>query len=111
VDSQIALAMIASLTSLAVAVGGIPLNYLIAKRLRREQDLDMMSHYRDPLLQAAKVVRTDRLVALEGAIVDLINFLDPDNVRYPLRRPGRVSEISSEEAAASGTQSWGKDMI
>jgi hypothetical protein len=251
--------MIASLTSLAVAVGGIPLNYLIAKRLRREQGLDMMSHYRDPLLQAAadlrsrlltilaedflgrffvngkdaqkiyairhtlfvfaeflcwmeilrqgvsfldlgddarnrklmkhitvirrvmfdnqmdplfsvvmgyqralgevmirpddpsrvrdrqcigyaefcsrletdstfarwfdglaadipelarrKVVRTDRLVALEGAVVDLIDFLDPDNVRYPLRRPGRVSEISSEEAAAWGTQSWGKDMI
>jgi hypothetical protein len=259
VDSQIALAMIASLTSLAVAIGGIPLNYLIARRLRREQDLGMMSHYRDPLLQAAadlrsrlltilaedflgrffvhgkdtqkiyavrhtlfvfaeflcwmeilrqgisfldlgddarnrklmkhitvirrvmfdnqmdplfyvvtgyqralgevmirpedpsrvrdrqcigyaefcfrletdstfsrwfddlaadipelakrNSVRTDRLVALEGAIVDLINFLDPDNVRYPLRRSVRFSEVSAEEAATWGTQSWGKDMI
>jgi hypothetical protein len=259
VDTQIAVAMIASLTSLAVAVGGIPLSYLIAKRQRREQDLDLMSHYRDPLLQAAadlrsrlrailvedflerflingkdtqkvyairhtlfvfaeflcwmeilrqgvsfldlgddarnrklmrhitiirrvmfdnqmdplfwvvmgyqralgelmmrpddpsrararqcigyaefssrletdstfarwfdglaadipelakrKVVRTDRLVALEGAVVDLIDFLDPNNVRYPLRRSRRVSDMSSEEVAAAGTQSWGKDMI
>jgi hypothetical protein len=259
VDSQIAVAMIASLTSLAVAVGGIPLSYLIAKRQRREQDLDLMSYYRDPLLQAAadlrsrlrtilvedflgrflvngkeaqkvyairhtlfvfaeflcwmeilrqgvsfldlgddarnrklmrhitiirrvmfdnqmdplfwvvmgyqralgelmmrpddpsrvrarqcigyaefssrletdstfarwfdgltadilglakrEVVRTERLVALEGAVVDLIDFLDPNNVRYPLRRSRRVSEMSPEEVAASGTQSWGRDMI
>jgi hypothetical protein len=255
--SQIALALIASLTSLAVAVGGIPLSYLIAKRQRRDQDLDSMSHYRDPLLQAAadlrsrlrtilvedflgrflvngketqkvyavrhtlfvfaeflcwleilrqgvsfldlgddgrnrrlmrhitiirrvmfdsqmdplflivtgyqralgelmirpddpsrvrprqcigyaefssrvetdstfagwfaglaadiselakrEVARTDRLVALEGAIVDLIDFLDPHNVRYPLRRSRRVSEMPPEEVAASGTQSWGRD--
>jgi hypothetical protein len=259
VDSQIAVAMIASLTSLAVAVGAIPLSYLIAKRQRREQDLGLMTHYRDPLLQAAadlrsrlvtilvedflgrflvngkeaqkvyavrhtlfvfaeflcwmeilrqgvsfldlgddarnrklmryitiirrvmydnqmdplfcvvmgyqralgelmirpddpsrvrarqcigyaefsarletdptfarwldglaadiaelaerEAVRTDRLVALEGALIDLIEFLDPDNVRYPLRRSRRVSEISSEEAAGWGTQSWGRDMI
>jgi hypothetical protein len=258
VDSQIAVAMIASLTSLAVAVGGIPLSYLIAKRQQREHDLNLMTHYRDPLLQAAadlrsrlltilvedflgrflvngreeqkiyairhtlfvfaeflcwmeilrqgvsfldlgddarnrrlmrhitiirrvmfdnqmdplfwvvmgyqralgelmirpddpslvrarqcigyaefssrletdstfahwfdglaadiselakrEVVRTDRLVALEGAVVDLIDFLDPHNVRYPLRRSRRVSEISSEEATAWGTQSWGRDM-
>jgi hypothetical protein len=249
VNSQIALAVIASLTSLVVAVAGIPFNYVLAKRLRREQNLDMMSHYRDPLLQAAmglrsrllailaddflgrffvngketqkiyatrytlfafaeflcwmeilrqgisfldlgddarnrklmrhitvirrvmfdnkmdplfvivdgyqralgelmirsddpsraryrqcigyaefcarletdptfarwfeelaadipqlakrKVVRTDRLVALESAIVDLIEFLDPHNVRYPLRRPDRVSEIASGEPPAS----------
>jgi hypothetical protein len=63
VDSQIALALIASLTSLAVAVGGIPLNYLIGKRLRREHDLDMMSHYRDPLFQATADLRS-RLVTI-----------------------------------------------
>jgi len=63
VDSQIALALIASLTSLAVAVGGIPLNYLIGKRLRRQHDLDMMSHYRDPLLQATADLRS-RLVSI-----------------------------------------------
>ena len=247
-DSQIALAVIASLTSLVVVVAGIPFNYIIAKRLRREQNLDMMSHYRDPLLQAAmglrsrllailvddflgrflvngketqktyavrytlyafaeflcwleilrqnisfldlgddaqnrrlmkhitvirrvmfdnkmdplflivdgyqralgelmirsddpsraryrkcigyaefcarletdptfaswfdelaadiaelakrKVVRTDRLVTLESAIVDLIEFLDPHNMRYPLRLPDRVSEISFGEPPA-----------
>ena len=258
-DSQIALALIASLTSLAVAVGGIPLNYLIGKRLRRQHDLDMMSHYRDPLLQATadlrsrlvsilaedflgrffirgkeeqkvyavrhtlfvfaeflcwievlrqgvsfldlgddtrnrkmmkhitvirrvmfdnqmdqlfwivtgyqralgelmirpddpsrvrdrqcigyaefcsrletdstfarwfnglaadipelanrKIIRIDRLVALEKAVADLIDFLDPDNVRYPLRSPGRVSEITSDEPAAWGTQSWGKGVV
>jgi hypothetical protein len=64
VDSQIALAMIASLTSLAVAVAGIPFNYLISKRLRREQDLDMMSHYRDPPLQAAADLRSRLLTIL-----------------------------------------------
>ena len=37
-DSQIALALIASLTSLAVAVGGIPLNYLIGKPLATASD-------------------------------------------------------------------------
>jgi hypothetical protein len=63
VNSQVALALIASLTSLAVAIAGIPLNYLIGKRLRREQDLDMMSHYRDPLLQAAADLRS-RLVTI-----------------------------------------------
>jgi hypothetical protein len=63
VDSQIALALIASLTSLAVAVGGIPLNYLIGRRLRRERDLDAMSHYRDPLLQATADLRS-RLVTI-----------------------------------------------
>jgi hypothetical protein len=63
VDSQIALALIASLTSLAVAVGGVPLNYLIGKRQRREHDLDMMSHYRDPLLQATADLRS-RLVSI-----------------------------------------------
>ena len=46
-DAQIALALIASFTSLAVAVAGIPLNYLLGKRVRREQGLDMMSYYRD----------------------------------------------------------------
>lgn len=62
-DSQIALALIASLASLAVAIGAIPLNYLIGKRLRREHDLDMMSHYRDPLLQATADLRS-RLVTI-----------------------------------------------
>ena len=51
-------------------------------------------------LAKRQVVRTDRLVALEGAVVDLIDFLDPHNVRYPLRRSRRVSEMSPEEAAA-----------
>ena len=54
-----------------------------------------------PELAKRKVVRTDRLIALESAIVDLIEFLDPDNVRYPLRRPSRVSDTSSGEPPAS----------
>src|SRR5438477_4214269 len=58
-----------------------------------------------------KIVRIDRLVALEKAVADLIDFLDPDNVRYPLRSPRRVLEITSDEPAAWGTQSWGKDMV
>lgn len=62
-DAQIALALIASFTSLAVAVAGIPLNYLLGKRVRRERGLDMMSYYRDPLLQAAADLRS-RLVAI-----------------------------------------------
>ena len=65
-DSQIAVAMIASLTSLAVAVGGIPLSYLIAKRQRREQDLGSMSHYRDPLLQAAADLRNRLTTIVKG---------------------------------------------
>ena len=64
-----------------------------------------------PELANRKIARIDRLVALEKAVADLIDFLDPDNVRYPLRSPRRVLEITSDEPAAWGTQSWGKDMV
>jgi hypothetical protein len=62
-DAQITVSLIASFTSLAVAVAGIPLNYLIGKRLRREQNLNLMSYYRDPLLQAAADLRS-RLITI-----------------------------------------------
>jgi hypothetical protein len=50
--------------------------------------------------------RIDRLVALEAGIADLIDFLDPENIKYPLRQPLRVSEVSSEKYAPWGSQWW-----
>ena len=65
-DPQILVALIASLTSLAVAVGAFPLTYLLGKRARREQGLDVMAYYRDPLLQAAFDLRSRLRAILDG---------------------------------------------
>jgi hypothetical protein len=54
-------------------------------------------------------VRIDRLAALESSLADLIDFLDPKNVRFPLRQPLRVSGISSQQRAAWGSQWWGNN--
>ncbi len=56
-NSQVAVATITSFASLTIAVAGIPLNYLIGRRMRHEQSLDIVSRYRDPLLQAADDLR------------------------------------------------------
>jgi hypothetical protein len=55
--------MITSIASLTIAIAGIPLNYLIGRRVRREQTLDIMSRYRDPLLQATDDLRV-RLITI-----------------------------------------------
>lgn len=40
---------------------------------------------------ARDVARTDRLVALQNRLTDLIDFLDPEAVRFPSRRRDRLS--------------------
>ena len=42
-------------------------------------------------LAARDVARTDRLVTLQNELTDLIDFLDPEAVRFPSRRRDRLS--------------------
>jgi hypothetical protein len=42
-------------------------------------------------LATREVARTDRLVALQNRLTDLIDFLDPEAVRFPSRRRDRLS--------------------
>src|SRR5437588_9404755 len=50
VGTDVVVALITGGAALGVAVAGVPLNYLISRRHRRDQVQDVMARYRDPLL-------------------------------------------------------------
>ncbi|GAA3911766.1 hypothetical protein GCM10023084_74790 [Streptomyces lacrimifluminis] len=57
-QAEVVVALIAGGAGLAVAVASVPLNYALARRVRREDEQDLMARYRDPFLWAMHDLRS-----------------------------------------------------
>ncbi|MGJ5800456.1 hypothetical protein ACSCB1_15210 [Streptomyces europaeiscabiei] len=57
-DSGVSVALVSGVTALAVSGVGVPLNYWLSVRTRRDQAQDIMGLYRDPLLWSVHDLRT-----------------------------------------------------
>jgi hypothetical protein len=79
---DVEVALITAAAAFAVSLISFPLNYLISQRARRAQTLDLMGHYRDPLLWSVHDLRsrirsiledgylTEYLVSVEDKVLD-----------------------------------------
>jgi hypothetical protein len=76
---EVVVALITAGAALAVSLISVPLNHMVNQRARRAQTLDLMGHYRDPLLWSVHDLRSRIRTILDEDFLTryLVNAEDP----------------------------------
>lgn len=78
--TDVTVALVTGGVGLAVALASVPLNYVIARKVKREQTLDVMVRYRDPLLWSVHDLRSRIRTILEEGFLSRFLAIGEDPI-------------------------------
>src|SRR3954464_3891168 len=84
--TQIIVALITGMAGLLVAIASIPVNYWLTRRRKREETVDVMTRYRDPLLWAVHDLRGRIQTILADNFLERFLVNGDDGMRLYARR-------------------------
>ncbi len=78
--ADVAVALVTSGAGFAVALASVPLNYVITRRVKREQTQNVMARYRDPLLWSVHDLRSRIRTILDEGFLSRFLIIGEDPI-------------------------------